>query len=72
MTAEDIAKPDWIAVKDQLPTEDEAVATKIEDGDGYRGERWLRLSDGIWYLGTHSMYIAPHPPTHWRPINKPI
>lgn len=58
---------EWIDVRDQLPPEGQAVATKIDDAKGCRNEGVLIRQGRLWFVHDMSMYVY-YAPTHWKPI----
>ncbi|MCK5617252.1 DUF551 domain-containing protein [Candidatus Pacearchaeota archaeon] len=56
---------EWIKVSDQLPPENEAVETKIDDHNGCRNEQKLVREGRLWFFDDRSMYVY-YEPTHWH------
>lgn len=55
----------WKKVKDELPTQDRVVDTKIDDKEGVRNEQQLKLIGSMWYNTDGKMYVY-YTPTHWK------
>lgn len=55
----------WIKTSDQLPPEERAVETKIDDGKFIRNQTRLFRKGNLWFLESGSMYVY-YTPTHWR------
>lgn len=55
---------EWISVSEQLPNDDVAVMTKIDDDKGCRNEQQLKRRGNLWFFTDDSMYVY-YRPTHW-------
>lgn len=58
---------DWIPVREQAPSDNTVVDTKIDDDKGSRNEQRLKLRGRLWFFEDDSMYVY-YTPTHWRPV----
>jgi len=54
----------WIACRTRLPDDGVPVQTKIDDGNGVRNIRTLKLKGKLWWFENDSMYVY-YNPTHW-------
>lgn len=55
----------WVSVEKELPPENIAVDTKVDDGYGVRNETQLVRRNHLWFFPDFSMYVY-YAPTHWR------
>lgn len=58
---------EWINCSEQLPEENIAVMTKIDNEKGERNIQSLQRQGRLWFYPDGSMYVY-YTPTHWHLI----
>ena len=60
---ENLSKPDWISVKEQLPEEDGCYLVAVKN------DHQRRYSKTAWF--SHDSWFARQDVTHWMPLPEP-
>ena len=56
---------EYFPIRQQPPSENTVVMTKIDDEKGVRNEQPLKRQGNLWFIPDDSMYVY-YTPTHWK------